>query len=89
MSVSAEDYRYSRAAARSHLFSWLARGPMPYGASKRFSRAWRLLSAGDKTTLRRHQHRSVTDWTAEEAAVDRLRDALRLTDDTYRQRIAA
>ena len=75
------DYRYSRAAARSFLFSFLQDQIPVYGLRKRFMRAWKLLSSDDRALLRRHQHGFRGDWELEAAAVDRLVAALRASDE--------
>lgn len=75
------DYRYSRACARSFLFSFLNDSIPVYGMRKRFMRAWKLLDSADRALLRGHQHGFRGDWGAERAAVDRLVGALRLADE--------
>ena len=78
-----DDYRYSRAAARSLLFSFLDDPAMPYGPRRRFSRAWKMLTSDERAILRRHKTRSITGWAAETAAVDGLCAALRLADASW------
>lgn len=81
------EYRYSRAAARSLLFSYLA-GWLPPRHRRRFRTAFRLLTEHERSIL--HQHRArVHDWDLEEAAVDRLRGALRTVDAEWRDLKAA
>lgn len=80
-----DDYLYSRAAARSALFSY-QQSILPFGLRRRFERAWKLLTTSERATLRDHGTRSVTDWDQEAAAVDRLRDLLRQVDADRRAR---
>jgi CRISPR/Cas system endoribonuclease Cas6 (RAMP superfamily) len=81
------DYRYSRAAARSLLFSWLER-QIPNRPRRRFERAWGLLGHRQRELLRQHKQGqlTLTDWREEEKAVDALAKALRVVDDAYKAR---
>ena len=86
--MSDGDYRYSRAAARSLLFSWLD-GWMPYGQKRRAESAWDRLPADARVTLAAHRDGVVADWDAEAAAVDVFAAALRAADRAQARRRAA
>lgn len=85
MTYARDEYVYSRAATRSALFSFQI-NQLPFGARRRFERAWKLLTQGERALLGAHKTRTITDWAAEVDAVDRLRDLLRQVDTERRVR---